>query len=100
MRLTVQFTSSPTRPEYSLKTVSRSASRTFWKITCLAVCAEMRPSASVFFGIRISPPISASGSMRRASRQSHFVSRIGHRFDDLLHGVELDGAGLRSMSAT
>ena len=46
----MQLTSSPTRPEYSEKIVSRSASRTFCKITCLAVWAEMRPSASVGLG--------------------------------------------------
>ena len=85
MRLTVQFTSSPTRPEYSWKTVSRSASRTFCKITCLAVCAEMRPSASVVFGMRTSPPISAAGSMRRASPQRHFLGRIFDRFHHFLH---------------
>jgi hypothetical protein len=37
------FTTSPTRPEYSANTLSRSASRTFWKITCFAVCAAIRP---------------------------------------------------------
>ena len=37
----------PVRWLYSLKTVSRSASRTFWKMTCLAICAAMRPSTSV-----------------------------------------------------
>ena len=41
---------SPTRWLYSANTFSRSASRTFWKITCLAVCAAMRPSTSVRFG--------------------------------------------------
>jgi hypothetical protein len=36
IRFTVALTISPTRPMYSLNTVSRSASRTFWKMTCFA----------------------------------------------------------------
>src|ERR1700688_4874462 len=67
VRLTTQFTSSPTRPLYSLKMVSRSASRTFCMITCLAVCAAIRPSTSVGFGMTTSLPISALGSIRFAS---------------------------------
>src|SRR5271156_4232019 len=47
--------------------VSRSASRTFCMITCLAVCAAMRPSTSVGFGIMTSLPTSALGSIFRAS---------------------------------
>ena len=41
--------------------VKRSASRTFCRITCLAVCAAMRPSTSVGFGPKISVPTSAAG---------------------------------------
>ena len=50
MRLTVALIISATRVLYSWYTVSRSASRTFWKMTCLANCAAMRPSPSVDFG--------------------------------------------------
>ena len=59
-RLTVPDTTSPIRLLYSAYTLSRSASRTFWKITCLAVWAAMRPSTSVGFGNSISMSTSAS----------------------------------------
>ncbi len=59
-RLTVPLTTSPMRWLYSAKMFSRSASRTFWKITCLAVCAAIRPSTSVDLGNSISMPTSAS----------------------------------------
>ena len=42
-RRTMPEMSSPLRSLYSLKTFSRSASRTRWKMTCLAVWAAMRP---------------------------------------------------------
>ncbi len=70
------FTTSPTRPEYSAKTLSRSASRTFWKMTCLAVWAAIRPSTSVGLGNSISWPISASGMSLRASSRPIWVSGI------------------------
>ena len=38
--------SSPTRSRYSSNIMSRSASRIRWRITCLAVCAAMRPKSS------------------------------------------------------
>ena len=57
-RLIVPLTTSPMRWLYSPKMFSRSASRTFWKMTCLAVCAAMRPSTSVGFGNSISSPSS------------------------------------------
>src|SRR6267142_2431157 len=47
--------------------VSRSASRTFCMMTCLAVCAAMRPSTSVGFGIKTSLPTTALGSILFAS---------------------------------
>ena len=56
--------------EYSEKIFSRSASRTFCRITCFAVCAEIRPKASVGLAKRISVSIWASGStLRAASRE-------------------------------
>ena len=36
--------------------ISRSASRTFWKITCLAVCASMRPKSAPSTLMPISSP--------------------------------------------
>ena len=59
-RLIVPLTTSPIRSLYSPKMFSRSASRTFWKMTCLAVCAAMRPRTSVDLGNSISIPTSAS----------------------------------------
>ena len=44
-RRTMPRMSCPWRSLYSLKMMSRSASRTRWKSTCLAVCAAMRPKA-------------------------------------------------------
>jgi len=41
---TVAFSTSFSRWAYSLKTVSRSASRTFWKMTCLANCRRCAPA--------------------------------------------------------
>ena len=70
------FTTSPTRPEYSAKTLSRSASRTFWKMTCFAVWAAMRPSTSVGLGNSISWPTSASGMSFCASSSPIWVSGI------------------------
>ena len=91
------LTTSPTRSLYSAKMFSRSASRTFWKITCLAVCAAMRPSTSVGFGNSIS--MSDFGfvavellRLRRArSRWPGSVTSV----DDLLDREEIDLAGLR-----
>lgn len=45
-RVTVPTTSSPFLALNSLKTVSDSASRIFWIITCLALWAAIRPSVS------------------------------------------------------
>ena len=68
------LTTSLTRPEYSAKTLSRSASRTFWKITCFAVWAAMRPRMSVGFGNSISWPTSASGMSLCASSRLIWVA--------------------------
>ena len=57
-RFTIPVTTSPMRSLYSAKMFSRSASRTFWKITCFAVCAAMRPNPSVGLGNSISSPSS------------------------------------------
>ena len=39
---------------------SRSASRTFWKITCLAACAAMRPNSIGGSGSTMKSPTAAS----------------------------------------
>ncbi len=70
------FRTSPTRFEYSANTLSRSASRTFWKMTCFAVWAAIRPSTSVGLGNSISCPTSASGMMVCASSRAIWVSGI------------------------
>ena len=55
-RRTMPRMSSPLRSLYSLKMRSRSASRTRWMSTCLAVCAAMRPKAvRACFSLRRSP---------------------------------------------
>ena len=63
-------------------------------MTCLAVCAEIRPSASVGLGMRTTEPISASGSIRFASDKRHLERGIDHRIRHGLHGIEFDPAVL------
>ena len=66
MRLIVQYSIVPKRSSNCLQMVSRSASRTFWKITCLACMAAMRPNLAVGTAKRTSSPILADGLTRRA----------------------------------
>ncbi len=54
----------------------------------------MRPSASVFFGMRISRADFGFGIDAPRFGQGHFMRRIVDGFDDFLHGEELDRAGL------
>ena len=61
-RRTMPRMSSPLRSLYSLKMRSRSASRTRWSRTCLAVCAAMRPNDCACFMSSNSSPSCASGS--------------------------------------
>ena len=65
--------SSPTRSRYSSNIMSRSASRIRWRITCLAVCAAIRPkscgvtsSVSIWssYSLSFSRSISGSGGSR------------------------------------
>jgi hypothetical protein len=66
-RLTSPLTISPMRSLYSSYCRSRSASRTFWTMTCFADCAAMRPNSK---GGRVSAiwsPTCAAGLRRRAS---------------------------------
>jgi hypothetical protein len=66
-RLTMPLTMSPMRSLYSWYCRSRSASRTFCTITCLADCAAMRPYSSGGRVSAITSPICAAGLCRRAS---------------------------------
>src|SRR5512134_3313564 len=66
-RLTMPLTISPTRSLYSSYCRSRSASRTFCTMTCLAFCAATRPKSSGGSGSAMRSPISASGLRRLAS---------------------------------
>src|SRR5436190_1972376 len=66
-RLTMPLTISPIRSLYSSYCRSRSASRTFCTITCLADCAAMRPYSSGGSVSAITSPICAAGLWRRAS---------------------------------
>ena len=60
-RLTVPLPISPMRSLYSLNWRSRSASRTFWTMTCLAFCADTRPKSSGGSDSAIRSPTLASG---------------------------------------
>src|SRR3712207_691831 len=53
--------SSPTRSWYSSNIMSRSASRIRWRITCLAVCAAIRPKSA---GVTSRSPICSEYSAR------------------------------------
>src|SRR5205809_646842 len=64
-RLTRPLTISPTRSLNSLYWRWRSASRTFWTITCFAVCAAIRPKSMGGSGSVMKSPISASVLSRR-----------------------------------
>ncbi len=66
-RLTMPLMISPTRSLNSSYWRSRSASRTFWTITCLAVCAAIRPKSIGGSGSVMKSPTSASGFLSRAS---------------------------------
>ena len=71
--------SSPTRSRYSSNIMSRSASRMRWRITCLAVCAAMRPKSS---GVTSRSSIwslycsNFSGSISGSSGSTH-LARLG-----------------------
>ena len=93
MRLTVQLTSSPTRPEYSEKMVSRSASRTFCRITCLAVWAEMRPRdfgglGETNFRFQLSSRIHPLRVVER-----DLLHRILDRFHYFLNAIDFERTG-------
>ena len=66
-RLAMPLMISPTRSLNSSYWRSRSASRTFWTITCLAVWAAMRPKSIAGRGSVMKSPTSAAGFFSRAS---------------------------------
>ena len=74
--LTTPPSSSPTRSSNSSTTFSRSASRTFCTITCLAVWAAILPNSTDSMGISTTPPGVALLSMSTASIMRN--SRSGH----------------------
>src|SRR5882757_6316948 len=69
------LTKVPARSLYASTTCARSASRTFCTMTCLAVCARMRPNGTDSIGSSTKPPGSTSLSMSRASSRRN--SRSG-----------------------
>ncbi len=66
-RLTMPLMISPTRSLNSSYCRSRSASRICWTMTCLAVCAAMRPKSICGSGSVMKSPTCASGFLWRAS---------------------------------
>src|ERR1700750_1627520 len=74
--------SSPTRSRYSSYIISRSASRIRWRITCLAVCAAMRPKLSgVTSVVAISSPSNCDQSVigSRCGRGGHGHAGMGEQ---------------------
>ena len=74
MRLTMPLTSSPSRSWKASTTWALSASRTRCTITCLAVCAAIRPNSTLSIGSSMKPPTSTSGSSLRASEKNSWAS--------------------------
>ena len=74
--LTVAEISSPTRSRYISTTLARSASRTFCTITCLAVCAAMRPNLTDSICSTWTSPIFNSVSTSAASCEVHSVPNM------------------------
>ena len=92
-------TMSPSRPAYSSYFISRSASRMRWRITCLAVCAAMRPkSVGVSSHSRMTDPSSSSSWATTADLAAlgvdldqRFLGGVGH---PLVGGHERVGQSL------
>ena len=95
-RLTTPLTISPMRSLYSSYCRSRSASRTFWTMTCLADWAAMRPKSKGGSVSAIASPTWAAGLRLRASESG--ISR-DVVLDLVVHDEEMAGqahlAGLR-----
>jgi hypothetical protein len=78
-RLTRPLTISPTRSLNSSYCRSRSASRTFCTMTCLADWAAMRPKSKGGSGSAMKSPIMAAGFLRRASSREISVASFSTR---------------------
>ena len=93
-RLTVPLTISPMRSLYSSYWRSRSASRTFCTITCLADCAAMRPKSIGGSCSAMKSPTCASGLRARASLQRYLLGEVLDGLDDLHQALQLHLAGV------
>src|SRR5665647_2638957 len=74
MRLTVPTNILSPRDMKSLSSISRSASRIFCRMTCLAACAPIRPIGRLSIGLSMKSPSSMSGIWSRASLTSSSAS--------------------------
>ena len=74
VRLTTPLMISPTRSLYSSNCLRRSTSRTRCTITCLAVCAAMRPKSIGGSGSTMNSPAAMPGLILRAIRRGIWVS--------------------------
>src|SRR6266511_3807991 len=72
----IPVTSSPSLPAYSSYLLSRSTSRMRWRMTCLAVCAAMRPKSSGVSSHSLTtwPSSSSSCAITRISPVSTSIS--------------------------
>ncbi len=68
---TTPITTSPSRPAYSPKVISSSASRSRWRMTCLAVVAAIRPKPD---GVSSNSRGSAPSSRSAGSSLAHTVT--------------------------
>ena len=73
MRLTVPVTSSSPRDRKSFRICSRSASRMRCRITCLAVCAPMRPNSTLGIGSSITSSSLASALPRSCASSTDSI---------------------------
>ena len=93
-RLTVPLTISPMRSLYSSNWRSRSASRTFCTITCLADCAAMRPKSIGGSCSAMKSPTSASGLRSRAEDSAIWRRIILDGLDHFHQPLQLHLAGV------
>ena len=93
--LDLPLTISPIRSLNSSYCRSRSASRTFCTMTCLADCAAMRPKSIGGSNSAMKSPTCAAGLRLRASSSRDLVGRVLDRLDDLHQPLQLHLAGFR-----
>ena len=95
-RLTVPLTISPMRSLYSSYWRSRSASRTFCTMTCLADWAAMRPKSIGGSGSAMKSPTCGVGiALARVLDSAICLAIVLDRLDHLQQALQLDLAGLR-----